>query len=242
VIVAVVGNGTEVGKTWTACILAKELINLGVSVVARKPTQSSGDSGPSDAERLGRATGEPPESVCSPRWSYSLPMAPPMAAEALDMSELLIRDIHEWTIASIEEATPALALVELVGGVCSPQASDGDGLDLLQLLQPAAVLLVSDAGLGALNATRLSMRALRGDDCLPLIQPTVVFNRYDASVDLHVRNLRWLRDRDQFDVVEGTRAALAQLAARLAQSSTARPRDARPPRSKTSGEPRSGRI
>ena len=47
-------------------------------------------------------------------------------------------------------------------------------------------ILVADAGLGTINAVRLSVDALSGFDVL------VVLNRYDAGEDLHRRNRDWL--------------------------------------------------
>jgi hypothetical protein len=54
-------------------------------------------------------------------------------------------------------------------------------------------VLVADAGLGAINAVRLSAAALPA--------PLVVLNRYDNADDLHVRNRRWLAGECGLDVV-----------------------------------------
>ena len=85
-LVLVVGTGTEVGKTWVACRLARALRRRGLIVAARKPAQSydpADDLADTDAALLAHATGDPPAVVCpQPRW-YPAAMAPPMAAEAL---------------------------------------------------------------------------------------------------------------------------------------------------------------
>jgi dethiobiotin synthetase len=53
-----------------------------------------------------------------------------------------------------------VGLVETAGGVRSPQADDGDVLDLVAAIAPDHVILVADAGLGTINAVRLSVAAL----------------------------------------------------------------------------------
>jgi dethiobiotin synthetase len=68
---------------------------------------------------------------------------------------------------------------------------------LCHLVAPDIVILVADAGLGTINAVRLSAGALR-DGGAPVV---VHLNRYDAADDLHQRNRDWLAHRDQLDVV-----------------------------------------
>jgi dethiobiotin synthetase len=68
---------------------------------------------------------------------------------------------------------------------------------LCHLVAPDIVILVADAGLGTINAVRLSAGALR-DGGAPVV---VHLNRYDATDDLHRRNRDWLAGRDRFDVV-----------------------------------------
>ena len=53
-----------------------------------------------------------------------------------------------------------MGLVETAGGVRSPQADDGDVRRHGRAVVPDAVVLVADAGLGTVNAVRLSVAAL----------------------------------------------------------------------------------
>jgi dethiobiotin synthetase len=183
-LVVVCGTGTEVGKTWVA---------------ARKPAQSFDlDAegvrlgGSTDAERLGAASGELPDYVC-PTWrSYHLAMAPPMAAQALGLPAFTVADLVDELAWPDEQVT--LGLVETAGGVGSPQAEDGDAVDLVAALEPDLVVLVADAGLGTINAVRLSLTALAGSAALP--EAIVVLDRFDGRHDLHRRNREWLSDRD----------------------------------------------
>jgi len=214
-LVVVCGTGTEVGKTWVASRLLGELRGRGLTVSARKPAQSFDlDSagvtlgGATDAEVLGRASGEPAGSVCPPLRSYHRAMAPPMAAEALGLPPFTIDDLVDELVWP--EHPVDVGLVELAGGVLSPQASDGDVTHFVQALRPDLVALVADAGLGTINGVRMAMTALRtasarygsaavdGAVDIPVV---TVLDRFDPHHDLHRRNLEWLSVRDGFEVV-----------------------------------------
>jgi dethiobiotin synthetase len=188
--VVVVGTGTEVGKTWVSARALAALRADGVRVAARKPAQSFEPGETTDAEVLAGATGEDVHDVCpEARW-LPVPMAPPMAADALGLLP--------FTLAGLQPVWPAaveLGLVETAGGVRSPLAADGDCAAFTQALEPDNVLLVADAGLGTINGVRLSAEALA---LLPL---KVLLNRFDPGDDLHRRNRAWLHDADGFEVV-----------------------------------------
>lgn len=219
-LVLVCGTSTEVGKTWVAASLLEELRGRGLSVAARKPAQSFdvdleadrlGER--TDAEVLGQASGEDPEVVCLPARSYHRAMAPPMAAEVLGLPPFTVDDLADelrWPAPPVE-----VGLVETAGGVRSPQASDGDAVDLGRLLHPQIVLLVADAGLGTINGVRLSTDALSplvGESSVPdhtesdrasgaSARLIVALNRFDQEHDIHRRNRQWLSERDGFELV-----------------------------------------
>jgi dethiobiotin synthetase len=195
-VVAVVGTGTDIGKTWVSAQLLRGLRGAGLSVSARKPAQSfdpTDDPAGLDAAVLGDASGEAPEVVCAPHRWYEVAMAPPMAAQALGRPSFTIEDlIHElaWHGGDV-------GLVETAGGVRSPLAADGDCLAFCRAIAPDMVLVIADAGLGTINSVRLTVDALA-----PLTVPVVVvLNRFEPGDDLHERNMEWLRDRDRFAVV-----------------------------------------
>jgi dethiobiotin synthetase len=187
-IVAVAGTGTEVGKTFVAAGVLRTLRERGYEIAARKPVQSfSPDDATTDADELARASGAEPSDVCPPHRWLPTPLAPPMAAEALNLPPFTIADL----VSEVTAGLPAdgRVLIETAGGVRSPIASDGDCVDLINALEPALVVLVADAGLGTINAVRLSIEAIA-----PL--PTVVYlNRFDPACEVHARNLEWLRSR-----------------------------------------------
>jgi dethiobiotin synthetase len=209
-VVAVVGTGTDIGKTWVAARLLTQLRAAGLQVAARKPAQSFGpadEPAGRDATVLGAATDEPPEQVCPPHRWYETAMAPPMAAEALRRPPFTIGDLVDELVWRPEAVD--IGLVETAGGLRSPLAADGDCLDYCTALDPDVVVLVADAGLGTINSVRLTLDALG-----PLASSSVVvLNRFDDHNGLHRRNLAWLRDRDgrQVLTVPGGDAALMEL-------------------------------
>jgi dethiobiotin synthetase len=198
-LVFVAGTATEVGKTWWTAALARELRTSGTAVAARKPVQSGDPGDATDAEILAAATGEDAAAVCPPARTLLVAWAPPMAARELGMAPFTTADLA----GGIEWPAPIdVGLVEGVGGPRSPISHDGDNVDLAHLLAPDLVVLVADAGLGTVNAVRLSMSALAD---FPVV---VALNRYavgDRVDPLHARNLEHLTVVDGFDVVTSPR-------------------------------------
>jgi dethiobiotin synthetase len=196
------GTATDVGKTWFGAATLAALRQAGRTVAARKPLQSHdpADGHPTDAEVLAGATGEPADAVCPPERTFGVPMAPPMAADVLGRRCPTTAEL----LAALARPAVDLLWVEGVGGPRSPLAADGDGVDLQRALAPDRTVLVADAGLGTVNAVRLSVAAL--GECL------VALNRFDADDDLHQRNLDWLRTREGLVVVTSPSALAESLA------------------------------
>lgn len=189
----VAGTGTAVGKTWLASAVARRLRVGGRRVSARKPAQSFDPAeGSTDADVLAAATGELSHDVCPPHRWYARALAPPMAAADLGAPAFTVDELLS------ELGWPDgvdVGLVEGAGGSRSPIAADGDNVTLACALAPDLVVLVADAGLGTINAVRLSVDAFAP---APVI---VVLNRYDDNDAVHRANRAWLTERDGFDVV-----------------------------------------
>jgi dethiobiotin synthetase len=132
-----------------------------------------------------------------------------MAAAALDWPVPTVADLADelvWPTGGVD-----IGLVETAGGVRSPQAGDGDVRPLQAAVAPDAVVLVADAGLGTLNAVRLSLDALADEPA-----PVVVLNRFAPTSDVHLRNRHWLAHVDELGPRVVTDDDLDALAARLA--------------------------
>jgi len=186
-VVFVTGTGTEVGKTWAAAGLARRLRERGCSVAARKAIQSydPDEAGPPDAAVLAAATGRRPGDVCPPEYTYPAPLAPPMAARKLGRACPTVDEL-----AAGCRFVPAVdvGLVEGVGGLYSPLASDGHNLDLIDRIRPDLVVVVASAGLGGIHDTLACTLPLSAH------QRAVFLNRFDPAVEIHALNLRWLQD------------------------------------------------
>lgn len=196
-LVVVAGTATEVGKTYVGAAVARSWRAQGLRVAARKPVQSYEAGTPAsatDAGILAGATGEHPADVCPDHRWYPVPMAPPMAADVLARPPFTLADLVAETVWPDHGGRVDVGLVEGVGGPRSPLASDGDTVGLANALAADRVLLVADAGLGTINAVRLSAAAFGP------VRVTVFMNRYDPADDLHDRNRRWLL-QDGFAVV-----------------------------------------
>lgn len=182
--VVISGTATDIGKTWVATRVIEHLRAANVEVAARKPAQSfnSGDA-VTDAHLLSKASGEPIEEVCAVQRWYEVAMAPPMAATVLGRQTFTIADLVAETAPG---PSRGVMLIEGAGGPLSPIASDGDTADLARAHAADLVILVADAGLGTINAVRLSALAFHG------FRVIVVLNRFDTSDDLHRRNRAWL--------------------------------------------------
>lgn len=211
-LVLVVGTGTEVGKTWIAAQLLERWRRSGLVVAARKGAQSFAvGSGPTDAEVLAAASGVTSSEVCPEHRSYEIAMAPPMAAQVLGLAGFAVADL----VAELRwPGEVDVGLVESAGGVRSPQADDGDAIDVARRLRCDRVLLVADAGLGTINAVRLCVDAL-GHAVDPR-HLAVVLNRFDPGSVLHQENRRWLHRLLPADVLLAVADELDDLARWLA--------------------------
>ena len=190
--IVVTGTSTEVGKTWVTARLLESLRAEGQRVSARKPVQSFDEAdATTDAEILAAASGEDVDVVTPKHRWYELPLAPPIAAEALGRPPIALDDL----VRELRLPDDGMVFVEGVGGPRSPLADDGDTVELAEALGADVVLLVAGPELGTINATMLAAEAF--DD-----RPLVVFlNRYDDAAADHIRNRDWLVETSGLAVV-----------------------------------------
>ncbi len=159
----VTGTDSGVGKTLVAGGLAAALSARGVDVGVVKPVESgcvrtSNGLFPADAAFLKRMAGaqEPLETICPVR--LEAPLAPAVAAEregvTISLEEL------EAAVRAVASGH-ALTLCEGAGGLYVPL--DGDRGCVIDLIERVAfpVLVVGRLGLGTINHTTLTVRALQ---------------------------------------------------------------------------------
>lgn len=163
-VLIVTGTSTEVGKTVVTAALAAAARTAGRSVAVCKPAQTGvrpGEPGDlADIERLAGVTRtlEPAR--------YPDPLAPDTAARRAGQPLLTLGG----TVAAVDSLSDAdLTLVEGAGGLLV-RLGEFTLLDLAQKLA-APVLVVAAAGLGTLNHSELTTRALAaaGVPCAGLV-------------------------------------------------------------------------
>lgn len=147
----VTGTDTGVGKTEVSAALLSLLRDAGHAPFAFKPFESGGTG---DARRLGAAAGQgqPLDEVCLYR--LRAPLAPALAAK---------QEGRRVELRRVERAFRAFGaragVVEGAGGLFVPVTPKVDVIDLVARFGLPAVL-VARAGLGTINHTTLSLRAL----------------------------------------------------------------------------------
>ncbi|WP_062988612.1 dethiobiotin synthase [Nocardia anaemiae] len=149
----VTGTSTEVGKTVVTAALAAAALAAGRSVAVCKPAQTGVAPGePGDLAEIERLTGVT-RTVEIAR--YPDPLAPDTAAHRCGQPLLTLTG----TAAAIDSLADAdLTLVEGAGGLLV-RLGEFTLLELAQKLD-APVLVVAAAGLGTLNHSELTTRAL----------------------------------------------------------------------------------
>lgn len=161
----VTGAHTDVGKTYVACAMLRAARAKGLSVAALKPAVSGideADWAQSDPGRLLAAMGRPltlAELDAIAPLRFTAPLSPPMAARREGV-DLRISTLTDFCRAGLAASTADLMLVEGAGGVMSPMAEDGTGLDLMAALGLPSVV-VGGSYLGAISHTLTAIETLR---------------------------------------------------------------------------------
>lgn len=159
----VTGTDTDVGKTVATAVLAAALGERGRDVALVKPAQTGLRAGePGDVHEAGRLAGVPPERLHE-LVRLDEPLAPTTAARRQGVA---LPDVAEHAARVVALATRHDAvLVEGAGGILV--GLDGQGRGLLELadaLRAAGTdprfVVVARAGLGTLNHTQLTCRAI----------------------------------------------------------------------------------
>lgn len=156
----VTGTDTEIGKTYVASTIVKQLRNAGHQVGVYKPVASDCVSDgrqliSEDAVALWEAAGRPAslEAVCPQR--FQAPLAPHLSARNAGREldpELLRKGLEVWK----DECD--FVVVEGAGGLMSPVSDDEYMADLaLEFGYP--VVVVSPNVIGAINQTLLTLIA-----------------------------------------------------------------------------------
>jgi len=165
-VVVITGTGTGVGKTIATAALACHARVTGVDVAVCKPVQTGTADGDDDLAEVRRLSGVT-ELVGVAR--YAEPLSPAAAAE---LAGRPLPSGEELAAAVRAVDRPGrLTLVEGAGGLLVELAAGGVTLRDLAVELDAPVLVVTEAGLGTLNHTALTLEALgaKGVSCAGLV-------------------------------------------------------------------------
>ena len=182
----ITGSDTDVGKTYIACEIVRQLVRQGVNVETRKPAESgcvvsaAGDLIAHDALALQQANDnrESIERIAAYRFRAAL--APPRAAR-LENREIRI----EQLIEACERDQPEHRLiVEGAGGFYSPLADNGLNADLASALQLPVIIVVNDR-IGAVNQGLMTLQAVESRQ---LRVAAIVLNQVEAVCDAAMDN------------------------------------------------------
>ncbi|QNG18559.1 ATP-dependent dethiobiotin synthetase BioD [Rhodococcus triatomae] len=166
-VLVVTGTSTDVGKTVVTAAIAAVALGRGSTVAVCKPAQTGIAPGaPGDLAEVARLAGA---TTLTELVRYPDPLAPDTAARRAGMPMLTAEDVVD-RVRELEFGHD-LVLVEGAGGVLVRLGFGGfTVLDLARELS-APVLVVAAAGLGTLNHSELTVRAVAeaGLDCLGLV-------------------------------------------------------------------------
>jgi dethiobiotin synthetase len=159
--VFITGTSTDVGKTFIATEIARQLSKRNITVIPRKPIESGcvkdGDELiPLDATALRDAANYqgPLSEVCPYR--FEPPISPVRAAHLANK----VLTTEQLVQICLDGSENGFVLVEGAGGFYSPLAENGLNADLAMALQ-LPILLVADDRLGTLSQVLLNVEAMQ---------------------------------------------------------------------------------
>ena len=182
----ITGSDTDVGKTYIACQVVCQLVQLGVKVETRKPVESgcvesaNGELATHDALALQQANDNRESIERIAAYRYRAALAPPRAA-GLENEQIRI----EQLIDACERDQPEHCLiVEGAGGFYSPLAENGLNADLASALQLPVIIVVNDR-IGAVNQALMTLQAVESRQ---LRVVAIILNQVEAVTDAAMNN------------------------------------------------------
>lgn len=181
----VIGTGTDVGKTYAAALLVKELHNAGVHVGYYKAAISGASSIPhSDAGYVKQVSGiqQPDHTLVS--YLYQTAVSPHLAARIEGNPVELSRVREDFNRVTQQHD---FVVAEGSGGILCPIRDDEQACLFLEDIISALglpTLLVADAGLGSINAVGLTVSYLKQKQ-IPVVG--LLLNRFNHSL-MHTDN------------------------------------------------------
>ena len=177
----VTGSDTDVGKTYVACEIIRQLCQLGVGIETRKPAESgcelsaTGDLVTRDAAALQAANGNREKIERITPYRYRAALAPHRAAR-LEQQEIYLESLVD---ACSRDDTEHRLIVEGAGGFYSPLAENGLNADLASALQLPVIIVVNNR-IGAVNQSLMTLQAVESRQ---LRVAAIVLNQVAPTID-----------------------------------------------------------
>ncbi len=195
----VTGTGTDIGKTYVSAAIARELTKKNLSLAYYKAAVSGSDCiEHSDAGYVRDSSGikQNTESLLS--YLYEKPLSPHLAARGENRFASLDRIVSDFDSL---RANYDYVLSEGAGGIICPVVWEKDChlmyLDILKTLKLNAVV-VSDAGLGTINHTVLTISYLLQNS---VNVKGVILNNFDSNSLMHTDNLKMIEEISGIKVI-----------------------------------------
>ena len=157
----ITGTSTEVGKTFIAIAIARQLTQRKLTVIPRKPIESGclkqgNELIPQDATALKLAANYPgPLSEICP-YRFEPAISPVRAAHHANTTITT----EQLVVTCKQGSENGFVLVEGAGGFYSPLSEDGLNADLAAALQ-LPILLIADDKLGVINQVLLNVEVIQ---------------------------------------------------------------------------------
>jgi dethiobiotin synthetase len=159
----ITATGTEVGKTFVAASLIRNLQQIGKDVIAIKPVVSGFDpaqAATSDPGILLDALGLPVTmdniELISP-WRYRAPLSPDLAA-SMEGQRIDVDQVIAFCQRAIAD-NPGVVLIEGIGGIMVPLDGERTILDVMMALG-VPLILVTGSYLGSISHTLTALDSL----------------------------------------------------------------------------------
>lgn len=159
----ITATGTDVGKTFVAASLIRNLRQIGKDVIAIKPVVSGFDpaqAAKSDPGILLEALGLPVTmdsiDLISP-WRYRAPLSPDLAA-SMEGQRIDVDQVIAFCQSAIAD-NPGVVLIEGIGGIMVPLDGERTILDVMMALG-VPLILVTGSYLGSISHTLTALNSL----------------------------------------------------------------------------------
>ena len=201
--VFVVGTGTDVGKTYVSALILKRLRAEGINANYYKAAVSGnpiidGKLQPADAlfvKQIAQLNQDPAEMVS---YIYEEALSPHLCARRENLFLSLQKVKEDYQKISDKSG---FVLVEGSGGILCPIVHEKNSKiwleDIVKILD-LPVVIVSDAGLGTINATGLTVSYMIGKN---IKISGIILNNFDENDFMHLDNKKMIEELTGFPIV-----------------------------------------